>query len=68
MLVHLIVNLAAIGASTVYLRSLLNRNLEDQEARFDEIEGTVCGHVSFIQESSERLEGREKGKVAESNE
>jgi hypothetical protein len=33
------VNVFAIATSTFYLRSRLNHNLEEQEARLDEIEG-----------------------------
>ena len=65
-LIGSLINLSAIGASTFYLRSLFNRNLEEQEARFDEIEGTFRGHVGLIEESLERLEGKKKGRIAES--
>ncbi|CAK3843744.1 histone acetyltransferase subunit [Lecanosticta acicola] len=51
-------NLSAIGASTFYLRSHIVYNLEEQEARLDEIEGTLRGHIGLIEESLDRLEGK----------
>ena len=38
------INLLAIGGSTYYLQSKIAYNLEEQEARLDEIEGTLRGH------------------------
>ena len=51
-------NLTAIGASTFYLRSKLNYNLEEQEARLDEIEGTLRGHIGLIEDALDRIEGK----------
>lgn len=51
-------NLIAIGGSTYYLRSWLNHNYEETEARMDEIEGTLRGHIGLIEESLDRLEGK----------
>jgi len=49
---HLITNLSAIGGATIYLRSCHqenigwhNYNLEEHEARMDELEGTLRGHI-----------------------
>ncbi|KAL8681216.1 MAG: hypothetical protein Q9186_002674 [Xanthomendoza sp. 1 TL-2023] len=51
-------NLSAIAGSTFYLRSHLVYNLEESEARSDEIEGTLRGHIGLIEESLDRLEGK----------
>ncbi|KAL8757460.1 MAG: hypothetical protein Q9199_002198 [Rusavskia elegans] len=51
-------NLSAIAGSTYYLRSHLIYNLEESEARSDEIEGTLRGHIGLIEESLDRLEGK----------
>jgi hypothetical protein len=53
-----LLNLSAIGASTYHLRSHLIYNLEEQEARLDEIEGTLRGHIGLIEESLDRIEGK----------
>ena len=39
-------------------------NLEEHEARMDELEGTLRGHIGLIEEALDRLEGKagEKGK------
>ena len=58
-------NLFAISGSTYVLRSHHIYNLEEHEARMDELEGTLRGHIGLIEESLERLEGSklaEKGK------
>ncbi|KAI4200920.1 MAG: hypothetical protein LQ350_003606 [Teloschistes chrysophthalmus] len=51
-------NLSAIAGSTYYLRSHHTYNLEEFEARLDEIEGTLRGHIGLIEESLDRLEGK----------
>ena len=33
-------------------------NLEEHEARMDELEGTLRGHIGIIEESLDRLEGK----------
>jgi hypothetical protein len=43
-LVPTTLNIFTIATSTFYLRSRLNHNLEEQEARLDEIEGTPDQH------------------------
>ncbi|THY42380.1 hypothetical protein D6C99_07467, partial [Aureobasidium pullulans] len=42
-------------------------NLEEHEARMDELEGTLRGHIGLIEESLERLEGKQitKGQKTE---
>ena len=51
-------NLSAIAGSTYYLRSHHIYNLEEHEARMDELEGTLRGHIGLIEEALDRLEGR----------
>lgn len=36
----------------------LDQMEEEQEARLDEIEGTIRGHVGLIEDSLDRIEGR----------
>ena len=57
-LLHLATTLSAIGGSTYYLRSHHTYNLEEFNARLDEIEGTLRGHIGLIEESLDRLEGK----------
>ncbi|KAM0800449.1 hypothetical protein BDR22DRAFT_889495 [Usnea florida] len=59
------VNLSAIASSTYYLRSHHIYNLEEHEARMDELEGTLRGHIGLIEEALDRLEG--KGTEADRN-
>jgi len=49
-------NASAILGSTLYLRSHLVHNYEESEARMDEIEGTLRGHIGIIEGALERLE------------
>lgn len=51
-------NLTALGAATVYFRSHYENNLAQHEARMDELEGTLRGHIGLIEDSLERIEGR----------
>ncbi|PSR92111.1 hypothetical protein BD289DRAFT_481257 [Coniella lustricola] len=53
-----ITNLTALGAATMYFRSHHTNNLEAHEARMDELEGTLRGHIGIIEDSLERLEGQ----------
>ncbi|KAI9681863.1 MAG: hypothetical protein M1822_006940 [Bathelium mastoideum] len=53
-------NLVGITASTLYLRSHHVYNLEEHEARMDELEGTLRGHIGYIEEALDRLEGKAK--------
>jgi len=66
-LVPLAVNLSAITASTLYLRSHLIHNHEEAEARSDEIEGTLRGHIGLIENSLERLEKETGSKRQDAN-
>ncbi|KAI0130129.1 hypothetical protein BJ170DRAFT_681597 [Xylariales sp. AK1849] len=50
-------NLSALGAMTIYFKSHHDNNLEQHEARMDELEGTLRGHIGLIEDSLERLEG-----------
>ena len=59
------VNLSAIAGSTYLLRSHHIYNLEEHEARMDELEGTLRGHIGLIEEALDRLEG--KGTEADRN-
>jgi hypothetical protein len=58
-------NLLAVGGSTYYLRSKIAYNLEEQEARLDEIEGTLRGHIGLIEDALDRIEGKKNGKKME---
>jgi hypothetical protein len=58
-------NLLAIGSSTYYLQSKIAYNLEEQEARLDEIEGTLRGHIGLIEDALDRIEGKKDGKRME---
>jgi len=57
-LVLLGINLSAIAGSTYLLREHHIYNLEEHEARMDELEGTLRGHIGLIEESLDRLEGK----------
>ena len=52
------VNLSALVGSTYWLRSHHIYNLEGHEARMDELEGTLRGHIGLIEEALDRLEGK----------
>jgi hypothetical protein len=58
-------NFLAIGGSTYYLQSKIAYNLEEQEARLDEIEGTLRGHIGLIEDALDRIEGKPDGKKME---
>jgi hypothetical protein len=58
-------NMLAIGGSTYYLQSKIAYNLEEQEARLDEIEGTLRGHIGLIEDALDRVEGKKDGKKME---
>ncbi|KAI1336370.1 hypothetical protein F5Y15DRAFT_418913 [Xylariaceae sp. FL0016] len=51
-------NLAALGTMTMYFKSHHESNLEAHEARMDELEGTLRGHVGLIEDALERIEGQ----------
>lgn len=50
-------NLAALGAVTLYFKGHHDYNLQEHEARMDELEGTLRGHIGLIEDSLERIEG-----------
>lgn len=54
---------AAISGSTYTLYANQNRVLAENEARFDELEGTLRAHVGVIEGSLERLEGKARGRI-----
>ncbi|KAK0279082.1 hypothetical protein LTR35_008817 [Friedmanniomyces endolithicus] len=56
-------NLAALGGMTYYFKQHHDYNLQEHEARMDELEGTLRGHIGLIEESLERLEGKAKGRL-----
>lgn len=57
--------LASLGGMTLYFKSHHDYNLQEHEARMDELEGTLRGHIGLIEESLERLEGKKaEGKGA----
>ncbi|KAF6239644.1 hypothetical protein HO173_002190 [Letharia columbiana] len=60
-----VANISAIVGSTYLLRSHHIYNLEEHEARMDELEGTLRGHIGLIEEALDRLEG--KGTEADRN-
>lgn len=48
-----------LTASGIYLlRDHHIYNLEEHEARMDELEGTLRGHIGIIEEALDRLEGK----------
>jgi hypothetical protein len=49
-------SLVSVVGATVHLRSHLVHNHEESEARLDEIEGTLRGHIGLIEDSLERVE------------
>ncbi|KAG9204973.1 hypothetical protein G6514_009430 [Epicoccum nigrum] len=55
-LIPLTGNVVAIGSATYYLQSKLNYSLEEQEARLDEIEGTLRGHIGLVEDALDRIE------------
>jgi len=59
-LLSLGVNISAIAGATYLLRSHHIYNLEEHEARMDELEGTLRGHIGYIEEALDRLEGKGK--------
>ncbi|QIW94695.1 hypothetical protein AMS68_000213 [Peltaster fructicola] len=63
-----LLNLAAVGGATLYFKSHHEYNLQEHEARMDELEGTLRGHIGLIEDALERIEGKKidgKSKKAE---
>ncbi|KAK5134179.1 hypothetical protein LTR08_006839 [Meristemomyces frigidus] len=54
-------NLAALAGMTVYFKKHHDYNLQEHEARMDELEGTLRGHIGLIEEALERIEGKNTG-------
>jgi hypothetical protein len=46
-LFSLLTNLTAIGGATYYLQTWHKFNYEEHEARMDELEGTLSGHIGY---------------------
>jgi hypothetical protein len=44
---NLLTNLTAIGGATYYLQTWHKFNYEEHEARMDELEGTLRGHIGY---------------------
>ncbi|PVH86216.1 hypothetical protein DL98DRAFT_545621 [Cadophora sp. DSE1049] len=53
-----ITTLLGVGGGTYILRSHMIELSEDHEARMDELEGTLRGHIGIIEEALDRLEGK----------
>jgi hypothetical protein len=51
-------NLGVTGIAHYNLRDHHVYNLEEHEARMDELEGTLRGHIGYIEETLDRLEGK----------
>jgi hypothetical protein len=56
-----LVTLGSLGSMTLYFKSHHDYNLQEHEARMDELEGTLRGHIGLIEESLERIEGAKMG-------
>jgi len=50
--------LLGLAGSTYLLRSHMIELSDDHEARMDELEGTLRGHIGLIEEALDRLEGK----------
>ncbi|MCJ1232786.1 hypothetical protein MMC14_000740 [Varicellaria rhodocarpa] len=48
---------ALTAGSTYLLRAQIDYIQEEHEARMDELEGTLRGHIGLIEEALDRLEG-----------
>ena len=57
-------NILLTGSAFYNLRQHHIYNLEEHEARMDELEGTLRAHIGVIEGSLERIEGK-KGKTKE---
>lgn len=51
-------NLAGLAGVTYYFKGHHDYNLQEHEARMDELEGTLRGHIGLIEEALERIEGK----------
>ncbi|ATZ52750.1 uncharacterized protein Bfra_001786 [Botrytis fragariae] len=57
--------LVGVVGSTYNLRSHMVELSEDHEARMDELEGTLRGHIGLIEDALDRLEGKPNGNKME---
>lgn len=57
-LFSLAANLTAIAGATYHLRSWAAHNYKESEARMDELEGTLRGHIGLIEDALDRIEGK----------
>lgn len=53
--------LTCLGAILYGMNQKLERNHEETEARFDEQDLTLRGHIGLIEGSLERIEARQRG-------
>jgi hypothetical protein len=53
-----LLNLTALGGMTLYFKSHHDYNLQEHEARMDELEGTLRGHIGLIEDALERIENK----------
>ncbi|TVY83936.1 hypothetical protein LSUE1_G003231 [Lachnellula suecica] len=53
-----ITTLLGVSGGTYLLRSHMVELSEDHDARMDELEGTLRGHIGLIEEALDRLEGK----------
>ncbi|KAI9726895.1 MAG: hypothetical protein M1828_000243 [Chrysothrix sp. TS-e1954] len=67
-LTPLSLNLSALAGATYLLRSHHIYNLEEHEARMDELEGTLRGHIGYIEDALDRIEGKGGDKGQKMNE
>lgn len=51
-------NLSAMFYATKTVHDFQQQHLEENEARMDELEGTLRGHIGYIEEALDRLEGK----------
>lgn len=55
-------NLALTGAFFADNQAKHKSTYEEMEARLDEVEGTLRGHIGLIEDSLKRIEDRQMGK------
>lgn len=57
-LVLQLLTLGTLSTSFYYNKARHDTLIEETEARFDELEGTLRGHIGLIEDSLERIEGK----------
>jgi hypothetical protein len=50
--------LTAFGANTYFTKRYFEIKEEQADARMDELEGTLRGHIGLIEDALDRLEGK----------